>query len=422
MTEIKPLARFRVIFGALVLFSIVRFWANGWIETLYIEPKFYFPYWGFEWVCPLSAVGTYSLFGLMFLAALGILTGFLYRISAIIFFLSFTYVELIDKTNYLNHYYFVSLVAFLLIFVPAHRAWSADVYLGWVKPVRLIPSIYSNIFKLQIFLVYFFAGTAKIQADWLLEAQPLRIWLASKVHFPFIGYFLTFPLTAYLFSWGGMLFDVLAGFALWHRTTRPTAYVFVVIFHLLTAILFPAIGMFPYMMILLTLIFFEKPHPTPPKGEGFHTSILGKIGWGFLIAYFALQVLIPLRFLGYPAGLFWHEQGYRFSWRVMLMEKTGLATFTIKDKLNNRFEEVDNQQYLTKQQEKMMSTQPDMMLQFAHFLVREYQKKGYSKPEVYVSSYVALNGRGSRIFIDPKVNLVEKKEGWKHKDWVLPFE
>ena len=34
-----------------------------------------------------------------------------------------------------------------------------------------------------------------------------------------------------------------------------------------------------------------------------------------------IQVIFPLRYIFYPGELFWHEQGYRFSWRVMLMEK-----------------------------------------------------------------------------------------------------
>ena len=36
------------------------------------------------------------------------------------FFLAFTYVELLDKTNYLNRY-FVSLMALLLVFLPTRR-------------------------------------------------------------------------------------------------------------------------------------------------------------------------------------------------------------------------------------------------------------------------------------------------------------
>ncbi len=129
-TKIWPLVTFRIVFGVLMLFAVLRFWSKGWIHELYIAPDFHFKYFGFEWVTPFTGNGMYWVFALMGLAALCIALGFFYRISAALFFLSFTYVELLDVANYLNHYYFVSLVAFLLIFFPAHRQVSLDVKLG----------------------------------------------------------------------------------------------------------------------------------------------------------------------------------------------------------------------------------------------------------------------------------------------------
>jgi len=110
--SIAPLATFRVLFGLMMLVSIIRFWYNGWIFDQYIYPDFYFTYYGFEWVRPLAGNGMYYIYGLMGFSALSIMLGFFYRITSVLFFLSFTYVELIDKTNYLNHYYFVSLISF----------------------------------------------------------------------------------------------------------------------------------------------------------------------------------------------------------------------------------------------------------------------------------------------------------------------
>ena len=68
----------------------------------------------------------YLVFFAMGLAALGVALGFLYRASAILFFLTYTYVFLLDKTHYNNHYYLISLLGFLLIFVDAHRWASVD--------------------------------------------------------------------------------------------------------------------------------------------------------------------------------------------------------------------------------------------------------------------------------------------------------
>ena len=128
--SIAPLVVFRMIFGLLMLGSTVRFWYFGWIEDHFLNAQFTFKYYGFQWVQLLSPTAMYALHSLMGLAALGILLGFWYRLSAILFFLAFTYIELIDLTYYLNHYYFVNIVAFLLIFVPANCYFSIDILLS----------------------------------------------------------------------------------------------------------------------------------------------------------------------------------------------------------------------------------------------------------------------------------------------------
>ena len=122
----SSLAFFRILFGSMMLISLLRFYFKGWIEEFYIKPQFYFSYYGFEWIQNPGFPGIYILFGIMTVSCILIIIGLGYRFSITAFFLSFTYVELIDKSNYLNHYYFVSLVSFLMIFVPAHRAFSLD--------------------------------------------------------------------------------------------------------------------------------------------------------------------------------------------------------------------------------------------------------------------------------------------------------
>jgi hypothetical protein len=106
----------------------------------------------------------------------------------------------------------------------------------------------------------------------------------------------------------------------------------------------------------------------------------------------------------------------------MLMEKAGTAYFTVKDKTDGSVYEVDNKSFLTPLQEKMMSTQPDMIVKYAHFLAAEYIKRGVKEPQVFAEVYVALNGRPSRLFIDPKVDLNEQETGWHQYTWVLPFK
>ena len=443
--HIAPLVTFRIIFGGMMLASIIRFVAKGWVSQLYIEPTFYFTYFGFSWVKPLGDPGMYVVFGLMAIAAAFIMFGLFYRWASAVFFLLFTYVELIDVTTYLNHYYFVSIISLLLIFVPANCFFSLDAMRKPEIRCSHVPAWCVNIFKLQLGIVYFYAGLAKLHPDWLLEAQPLRLWLPARAHMPLIGPLFNKLWVAYFFSWFGALYDLSIPFLLLNRSSRIFAFMAVIAFHALTALLFP-IGMFPYIMILSTLIFFSEkfhknliqrlksaariifPSNTAPSSTAqnevakLYSSPAKRIILPLLYLHFAFQLLFPFRFAAYPGNLFWTEEGFRFSWRVMLMEKAGHITFYIKNPETGRRLEVYNSDFLNPLQEKMMATQPDMILQFAHFLADEYKRRGIPHPEVNADSFISLNGRSRKRFVDPNVDLVQIKDSFAPKSWLLPFE
>ncbi len=394
----------------------------------------HFPYYGFEWVKALPPTGMYIVFSLLLISSLGILFGAFYRISSILFFLLFTYVELIDKTNYLNHYYFVSLVSFMLIFIPAAKSFSLDNKIFKRSETIEIPKFYIFILQFQLFLVYFFAGIAKINYDWLMEAQPLKIWLPAFSHYAVIGDFMEKEWVAYLFCWFGCSYDLVIGFLLFNKRTVNIAYVFVLVFHLATALFFN-IGMFPYVMITITIIFFKEDLHLKIvnylkklfvyKVVSGSTFTINQFSKGLTIVfslYFIIQITLPFRYLLYNGKLFWTEQGYRFSWRVMLVEKAGTAFFYVEDKETKQITEVDNKEYLTYMQEKMMATQPDMMVDYAKFLKQEFIEKGYSDPSIRAQSFVTLNGSGSQEFIDPTVDLSAESNCFlKNKEWVRSY-
>ncbi len=433
-TEAAPLAVFRILFGIMMFISIIRFWLNGWIEKLYIQPDFFFSYYGFEWVKPIGDY-TYIIFIVCGLSALFVALGFRYKISIVLFFLSFTYIELMDKTTYLNHYYFISLLSFVMIFLPAEAYYSLDAKRKGSK--QLIPRWSIDSVKLMLGIVYFYAGLAKLNSDWLFSAMPLKIWLPSRYDIPLLGDLLHHEWVIYAFSWCGAIYDLTIPFLLIWSKSRPFAFILVVVFHALTRILFP-IGMFPYIMIVSSLIFFDPGlhHKlldfisrifTISKSKfdngmtwAISNQIRKRVVFSIITAFFVIQFLLPWRYLMYPGELFWTEEGFRFSWRVMLMEKAGYANFKIVDEKGDRFY-VDNTDFLTPFQEKQMATQPDFILEYAHFLARHFESQGHGEVEVYVESYVALNGRISRPYIDPSINLAEIDQSYLHKDWILPF-
>ncbi|MDX1651123.1 MAG: HTTM domain-containing protein [Brumimicrobium sp.] len=443
--SIAPLVVFRIIFGALLLFGTLRFIGKGWVEDLYITPKYYFGYLGFEWIKPLPGEFMYIPFILMLIASLGIILGLFYRFSSLTYFICFTYVELLDKSNYLNHYYFVSLICFLMAVVPAHRYFSVD--------SRLFPSIKSlytprwhiGIIKFQLAVVYIFAGIAKINSDWLFQAQPLKTWLQAHHEIPLIGTFFQEDWVAYLFSWFGCFYDLFIVFFLLKSSTRKFAYVFVIIFHLLTWYLFP-IGVFPWVMIFSTLIFFSPE---------FHKNIIrflmkifgaypGKLHLisppkitvkpmvkALIFVYVILQLIIPFRYVLYPGNLFWNEEGFRFSWRVMLMHKEGHATFYLVDSNTGRESEITNSRFLTRTQEDQMATQPDMILQYAQFLKNYYDGRRLhygdqifeiADPAIRAEIYVSLNGRPSQLFVSKEHDLTKLEYNLGHREWIEPFK
>lgn len=438
--SIAPLVVFRIIFGLATFISTARFLYLDWVDLHFVNTQVQFKYFGFEWVQLAPASIMYAIHYLMLAASLGVAFGAFYRVSAIVFFISFTYCELIDITYYLNHYYFVSLIAFLLIWMPANAHYSWDAFIKPSIRKRFVPAYAINIFKFQLILVYFFAGVAKINYAWLMEALPLKIWLPANSDFPVIGWLFNYPATAYIFSWASMLFDLSIGLFLLLPKTRFFAWLLVLFFHLLTGALFQ-IGVFPLVMIACTLIFFSAhfhqnilsclnkfiKYPLlsepifadkKPAGKFLGSNLITAI----ILCWVMFHILFPLRYVLYPGNLFWTEEAYRFGWRVMLMEKAGTATFYVQEKTSQREGVVDNSDFLNIHQEKQMAMQPDLILQYAQFLQSHYKKQGIEVDKIRAEVYVTLNAKPSKLLFNEQINLLEIVDSWAPKKWLNSFE
>jgi vitamin K-dependent gamma-carboxylase len=446
--DVAWLAALRVLFGLAMATSMARFIAYGWIDDFFVTPRFFFKYWGFGWIEPLGPAGMHALFWVLGALALAIAAGFCFRAAAWLFVVGFTYLQLVDVTTYLNHYYLASLLGLLLACSPAHRAWSVDAWLRPGRAVSVIPAGWHWLFRFQVAVVYTFAGIAKAHGDWLVHAQPLGIWLGSKTGMPVLGLLFEQPWAAPLMSWAGFLFDTtIAGFLL-ARRTRPFAYAAVIVFHALTSALFP-IGMFPALMVMSALVFFPPGWPrgwvdrarrlfarirggaaraasiAPPQQdhEPAAALVIGRWGRRAVVAglvYCAIQVAVPLRFLAYGGDVRWHEQGMRFSWRVMVREKNGSTTFIVRNKETGRIWHVSPRTYLTRLQEREMSGQPDLILQLSHRIRDDFEREGRGPVEVRADAIVSLNGRPSAALVDPAVDLAMVEDGLAPAAWILP--
>lgn len=408
--SILPLVVLRILVGLVGVFSTIRFIALGWVDDHYVKPVVHFSYDGFSWVTIPSQPWLNILFIVMGLAAAAVALGCWFRVSAPLFTALFTWVFLFDKAYYLNHYYFIIVVSALLTLMPAHRAFSLDVLRNPALRTDRVPRWMVDVFKLQVGIVYIYAGIAKINAAWLYDAMPLRIWLPAHSSMPVVGPLLAKPLTAFIFAWFGMVYDCTIVFFLMHRRTKWYAYGAVVVFHVCTAALFQ-IGVFPYVMIGMSTTFLVNAH------YAYDTAPVPRT-IGILAAFMIFQVLFPLRPYFYPGNMFWHEQGYRFGWRVMLMEKAATATFYVKDGEGGREGVVVNSDVLNDMQERQMSTQPDMILQFAHMLRDHYRERGMRDPRVRAEVYATLNGAPGRLLVDPTRNLAVLEDGIAPYAWV----
>lgn len=415
------------MFGAVGVLSMVRIAANGWVRSLYAGPAHHFTYPGFGWVRPPSAAGMYALVAVVGLAAGCVALGWRYRPALVVFCLGFAWIELIDVTTYLNHYWFMTVAGALMLVAPmdaelALHATRRPVERGWVW-----------LFRFQIAVVYAFAGLAKLGGDWLLHAVPLRLWLPTRTDVAVLGHVLGAPWTAYVLSWAGAAFDcTIVGWLLWRRTRR-WAWLVVVAFHVVTWRLF-AIGVFPWLMIGATTVFFEPSWPrdllirlgragrcaTARSGAGPDHRLGGRFAVGAAIAWATLQVALPLRHLAIAGDGRWTGEGYRFSWNVLLTERGGDVSFHVTDPTTGRTWTTDGAELFTPLQWKVMSTDAELIRQAAHLLAAGEGPGGGGDLQVRVDAFVSLNGRPAARLIDPTVDLAH--EPWRigHQPWILP--
>ncbi len=344
----------RIGFGGVMLYEAL--WLLGWTpnspfafgQSPYAADAFSwtFRYPGFDWAVPLSQPMTSALLMTLALASVLVVCGLFYRAAMATIFVTFSYINLVDTTHYLNHFYLASVIAFLMIWLPADRGYTIRLRRS-PRELRGVPRWTLLLMRSQVFLVYFFAGLAKINADWL-AGEPLRRWLphpstASGLE-PMLGAQTVQSLRAVIasesgvmfFSYAGLVFDLMIGFLLCWRRTRLIAFGLVLCFHGSNFFLFD-IGAFPVFAVILTTVFFDPDWPrrlagwftarhAPPAVERQVSSndpisfsqkwiVVALVGW------LSLQLWLPLRHYCIPGNVSWTEEGHRFSWRMKLRDK-----------------------------------------------------------------------------------------------------
>jgi len=439
--DISFLVFFRIVFGGITLWEVYRYFTYDWIGRYFVEPALTFTYYGFGWVKPWPGRGMYVHFFVMGLAAACVMVGFLYRFAMPVFFLAFTYFFLLDQTRYLNHFYLVCLISFLMCFLPAERAFSVD---AWLRPkIRsdVVPAWTLWLLRAQIGIPFFYGGIAKLNSDWIQGGEPMRSWLRPFTTVPGGSPIFTSDWVVYGFVIGGLLLDLLVIPLLLWRRTRPYALAAAIMFNLINATIFD-IGIFPWLMLGALLIFFppglmrrfarafmspgeeflDKPVPQVAEPSSCPTlTVSQKLLAGLLTAYLVVQLVFPLRHYLYPGDVSWTEEGHNFSWHMKLRTKGGEAVFMVTHPPTGQTWTIKPEEYLKSHQVTKMITKPDLILHFGHYLAEQKRREGYENVEVRARVMVSLNGREPQLLIDPNVDLTKEEVSLLPARWIVPL-
>lgn len=475
------LAVFRIGFGAIVAWEVWRAFDTNLIRADYDLPRFMFRWWLFEWVRPLPGPLIYVAFASLGVAAAFLAAGLLTRAAAAGTFAGMAYWFLLDKTSYLNHRYLATILAGLFVLVPAGAAYSIDARRrGATRRRTVIPSWPVWLMRFQVGVPYFFGGVAKLNFDWLVRAEPLRAALRVHRDLPVVGSLLSSEAVAHILAWGSTALDLFVPFLLVHRRTRTAAFAATLTFHLINSRLFD-IGIFPWLMIVGTTVFFEPDWPRRMigaarggsslqrraillgAGAGFALgafvpesfaavrAIVGAFGVAvlafhvverrerpadahaapplavgrpvriLLTAWIVLQSLVPLMHFAIPGNVYWTEEGNRFSWHMLVRVKHARVRYEVTDPATRRTWTEDPAKYLTRYQLSKLDV-PDMILALAHHIEDVYRARGYRDVEVRADARASLNLRRPQRYVKSGVDLTEVRRPYlPPADWIVPL-
>jgi hypothetical protein len=296
-------------------------------------------------------------------------------------------------------------------------------------------------------MVYFFGGIAKLNYDWLFEAMPLKLWMRSKADLFLIGPLLAKEITPWIMAWTGMMLDLSISFLMINRRTRKFGFFLSVAFHFTNFLIFN-IGIFPFLSIALTAMFFPPDWPrqlidqlrvrwgriaawqeswqahlaeAPLRPRRFWQYSL-RWRWALLpmfVLLFLVHAALPLRHWAYQSDVAWSEEGHRYAWRMMLRSKRGYGHFIVTDLSTKEEEIVRPKTALSAKQARKIWTHPDMILQYAHHLRDRARAEG-REVAIHAKVKVKLNDGQYHTYVDPEVDLTRVEWSfWQPAEWLM---
>ncbi len=350
------------------------------IYDRYIDPAFFFKYPFFQLIRPMPGYVPYGVFTLIGLLGLALFCGWQTYWTAKVLTLLVIYVFLQDASMYSDHEYLQVLFLILLAWIPVNRWFSSDRLTGR-ESRSTVPYWALWILKFQVSLILICSGLNKFTSDWLIGA-PIAEWLTVEGgnwgQLEFVRQSASF---APAIGWGTAIFETLAGILLW---TRIGSLLFVPLLILYYGFDTYAVGMGVSPLLgFLSVVFLSPSFPrrffdriiiplsTLPIGKQVwrlmcglgrianntlawfdETPVVGRktivpvadTGSGRrdqdlwlvsewtkygLAIWMLIQLILPIRWIGYNKAKDWAEYTSRFSWRGQIRDKQGQVSISL---------------------------------------------------------------------------------------------
>lgn len=428
----------RAAFGCFVMWQAynkgIRVFSGYRVEGF----DFSYPY--FSWI-PEFPEHAQLLAIVWFISGFLLFVGFLHRISSAFCFLISAYAYLIPAELYLNHEYMELIFLFLMCFGPAGQRLSIDSliwnYSGKAANFHLL------VLKLQVEIILIYAGLVKLNSDWL-HLQPLSNWLRNSSDEVFFGWIWHQTWAVAVGAHGIIALHVLGAPLLLFKKTRMPIFLVYTVFHLINAQIF-SIDIFPFMTIACSTLFFEPDWPnrfwrrlssivgrSAAASDGERPSLLaiGSVSatQSALVAFFAFwlvtQLLIPIRHVFYPGWVDWNDAGTRFSWRMMLAQRTcPVFRLVISDPQKQKVLIPDLDFVLNSRKVPFynLCVDGDLILQTAHQVRDYYARAGLVAKDAEIRAHIirSLNYRKPSPMVEPTFDLGKQRPQLLfHYEWL----
>lgn len=402
----KYLAIFRMMMGLVLLKESYRIYKS--IFPFYLEPDLQIKWPFLEWLPLFPEKVLYSAAGLIGICGFFILIGLFSRLASAIAVVAYGYFLFLDCSYYNNHYYLIFLILIIFSVCSQDQKWSVSEKLFHFR--GKVPAWNIGLLRFQIAIVYLFGGFAKLNKDWL-SGNTMKASIEAGAYKNIIEAFPGYDdIVVLVLTHGGWLFDIIVPVLLLLKATRWWIIPVIVVFHVLN-IFSLNIGVFPYMMLGSTVLFFGEGIAEQYRRSDLATERvpLNRYVLSFVIVYMLFQLLFPMRHFLLNGDYNITGEGYNFSWKMKgnAVELKQYDFFLIDISKNDTLKIETN---LHQKQFNRLYLSPSSNIYIAHYFKNKFVRDAlYQESDLAANVHVKviINGGDSRYLIDNQFDILK---------------